>query len=36
MGREEPHLEGILVWNGVHKNLDMHFVMDLKSGRVQE
>ena len=22
-GREEPHLEGMLVWNGVHKNLDM-------------
>jgi hypothetical protein len=35
-GREEPHLEGMLVWNGVHKNLDMLFVMDLKSGRVQE
>jgi hypothetical protein len=35
-GREEPHLEGMLVWNGVHKNLDVLFVMDLKSGRVQE
>ena len=35
-GREEPHLEGMLVWNGVHKNLDMLFVMDFKSGRVQE
>jgi hypothetical protein len=35
-GREEPHLEGMLVWNGVHKNLDMLFVMDLNSGRVQE
>jgi hypothetical protein len=35
-GREEPHLEGMLVWNGVHKNLDMLFVMDLKSGRMQE
>ena len=35
-GREEPHLEGILVWNGVRKNLDMLFVVDLKSGRVQE
>jgi hypothetical protein len=22
-GHEEPHLEGMLVWNGVHKNLDM-------------
>jgi hypothetical protein len=35
-GREAPHLEGILVWNGIHKNLDMLFSMDLKSGRVQE
>ena len=35
-GREEPHFEGMLVWNGVHKNLDMLFVMDLRSGRVQE
>src|SRR5215510_5297284 len=35
-GREEPHLEGMLVWNGVHKNLDMLFVVDLRSGRVQE
>src|SRR5262245_33980259 len=34
--REEPHLEGMLVWNGVHKNLDMLFVVDLRSGRVQE
>ena len=35
-GHEEPHLEGMLVWNGVHKNLDMLFSMDLRSGRVQE
>ena len=35
-GKEEPHFEGMLVWNGVHKNLDMIVVMDLKSGRVQE
>jgi hypothetical protein len=35
-GREEPHLEGMLVWNGVRKNLDMLFSMDLRSGRVQE
>ncbi len=34
--REEPHLEGMLVWNGVHKNLDMLFVMDLRFGQVQE
>jgi len=35
-GHEEPHLEGILVWNAVHKNLDMLFSMDLRSGRIQE
>jgi hypothetical protein len=35
-GHEEPHLEGMLVWNGVRKNLDMLFSMDLKSGRAQE
>jgi len=35
-GREEPHLEGMLVWNALHKNLDMLFSMDLKTGRVQE
>jgi hypothetical protein len=33
---EEPHLEGMLVWNGVHKNLDMLFTIDLRSGRSQE
>lgn len=35
-GREEPHFEGMLVWNGVHKNLDMLLTIDLKSGRAQE
>jgi hypothetical protein len=35
-GQEEPHLEGMLVWNGVHKNLDMLFTIDLRSGRSQE
>jgi len=35
-GQEEPHLEGMLMWNGVHKNLDMLFAIDLKSGRSQE
>src|SRR6185295_15444670 len=35
-GKEEPHLEGILMWNGVHKNLDMLFAIDLQSGRSQE
>jgi hypothetical protein len=35
-GKEEPHFEGMLVWNGVHKNLDMLLTLDLKSGRAQE
>jgi hypothetical protein len=35
-GQSVPHLEGMLVWNAVHKNLDMLFCMDLKTGRVQE
>ena len=35
-GKEEPHFEGMLVWNGVHKNLDMLLTMDSKSGRAQE
>ena len=35
-GKEEPHFEGMLVWNGIHKNLDMLLTMDLKSGRAQE
>jgi hypothetical protein len=35
-GKEEPHFEGMLVWNGMHKNLDMLLVIDLKSGRAQE
>ncbi|HJT79907.1 MAG TPA: hypothetical protein VJ719_01815 [Chthoniobacterales bacterium] len=35
-GKEEPHLEGMLMWNGVHKNLDMLFAIDLLSGRSQE
>ena len=35
-GKEEPHLEGMLMWNGVHKNLDMLFAIDLQSGRSQE
>ena len=35
-GREEPHLEGILVWNGARKDLDMLVVLDLNGGRAQE
>ena len=32
----EPHFEGMLVWNGVNRNLDMLLVLDLAGGRVQE
>jgi hypothetical protein len=35
-GVEEPHLEGVLMWNGVRKNLDMLLMLDLAGGRVQE
>jgi hypothetical protein len=35
-GKEEPHFEGMLVWNGVHKNLDVLVTLDLQSGRAQE
>ena len=31
-----PHFEGLLVWNGVRKDLDMLIAMDLNGGRVQE
>lgn len=33
---EIPHFEGLLVWNGVRKNLDMLLTLDLEGGRVQE
>ena len=32
-GKEEPHFEGMLMWNGVHKHLDMLLALDLKGGR---
>jgi len=35
-GAEEPHFEGLLLWNGVHKNLDMLLSLDLHGGKVQE
>lgn len=35
-GAEEPHLEGVMMWNGVQKNLDMLLMLDLKDGRAQE
>ena len=33
---ERSHFEGLLVWNGEHKNLDMLLVADLDRGLVQE
>lgn len=35
-GKERPHFEGLLVWNGIHRNLDMLISMDLERGLVQE
>ena len=35
-GREVPHFEGMLVWNGVNRNLDMLVSIDLEGGRAQE
>ena len=35
-GREEPHLEGMLMWNGARKDLDMLVALDLNGGRAQE
>jgi hypothetical protein len=31
-----PHFEGILMWNGVRKNLDMLLAVDLQHGLAQE
>ena len=35
-GKEVPHFEGVIMWNGVHKNLDMLLSMDSRTGLVQE
>jgi hypothetical protein len=35
-GKEVPHFEGMLMWNGVRKNLDMLLALDLTGGRTQE
>ena len=35
-GAEHPHFEGLLVWNGVRRNLDMLLSLDLAGGRTQE
>ena len=31
-GTEQPHLEGMLVWNGLHQNLDMLLAVDPMGG----
>jgi len=33
---DEPHMEGMFLWNGVRGSLDMLMVMDMNGGRVQE
>jgi len=35
-GIEVPHFEGLLMWNGVRKHLDMLVTLDLSGGRSQE
>src|SRR5262249_57882974 len=35
-GKEAPHFEGLLVWNGLKKNLDMLLAVDLANGLTQE
>jgi hypothetical protein len=35
-GKEVPHFEGVLTWNGVHKNLDMLLTVDLQFGLAEE
>jgi hypothetical protein len=35
-GREAPHFEGMLMWNGMRRNLDMLVALDLNGGRAQE
>jgi hypothetical protein len=35
-GEEQPHFEGLLVWNGVQRNLDMLLALDLEGGLLTE
>lgn len=35
-GKEEPHFEGLLMWNGARKNLDMLLALDLNGLGGQE
>jgi len=33
---QEPHFEGMMMWNGAHHNLDALIAMDMERGLVQE
>ena len=33
---QESHFEGVMMWNGVHRNLDALIAMDMEHGLVQE
>nr|WP_295662121.1 hypothetical protein [Polymorphobacter sp.] len=33
---QEPHFEGVMMWNGAHHNLDALVAMDMEHGLVQE
>ncbi len=35
-GVQEPHFEGMMMWNGVHRNLDALLVLDMRYGLAQE
>ena len=35
-GKEEPHFEGLLAWDGIHRNLDMLMTIDLRFGLAAE
>lgn len=35
-GEEQPHFEGLMVWNGARRDLDMLLILDLMGGRIQE
>ena len=33
---QQPHFEGMMMWNGAHRNLDVLIAMDMDHGLVQE
>lgn len=35
-GKTEPHFKGVMVWNGINRNVDYLFVVDMKYGLAQE